>query len=73
MNTTDNFQRGRFEVGGRGVTVTSWFDAGTQIWHANVPALNHLLGNLDQNAITGETREAAIQAALNRLAPQLPK
>ena len=69
-NNTGNFERVRLEVAGRGVTVTSWFDPAKQVWHANVPAFLHLLGNQDQHAITGITREKAIQAVLGRLAPQ---
>ena len=70
MENTDTFERARLEVAGRGVTITSWYDAGKHLWRANAPAFQHLLGDSDKEAITGATRERAVNAIQSRLAQQ---
>jgi hypothetical protein len=71
LESPDKFERVRLEVSGHGITVTSWFDSGKQIWRANAPALLHILGTRAEDAITGTTREKAIQAIQGRLSNQL--
>jgi len=65
---TEEFERVRLDVSGRGVTVTSWYDTLHQCWRANAPAHGHLLNDLVDNPVTGSTREKAIVAVRGRLA-----
>lgn len=71
LESPDKFERVQVDVVGHGVTITSWFDSGKQLWRANAPALLSLLGNRDEDRITGTTREKAIQAIMGHLANQL--
>lgn len=71
MPTPDTFERTRVSVANYGVTITSWFDNGKNVWRANAPALQHLLGDQNEDACTGVTRERAISAITSRLTQQL--
>lgn len=62
MKSPMEFERLRVEIGGRGIIVTSWFDAGKQVWRANAPALLHLLGDAHPDTMSGATRQKAISA-----------
>jgi hypothetical protein len=65
------FERTRMEIGGRGVTFTSWYEPDKQQWRANAPAFTHLMA-AEEKVSTGQSRAAAIQAASAYLAKRLP-
>ena len=71
LESPDKFERVRLTVAGHGVTVTSWFDSRRQLWRANAPALLSILGSGEEDLITGNTREKALQIIQGRLADQL--
>lgn len=72
------FERSRIELGnGRGITITSWFDADKNQWRASAPAFLHLLAGADgqkSQDFSGATRDKAILSVrsvlVNRLAPR---
>ncbi|GAB4460990.1 MAG: hypothetical protein OHK0029_25740 [Armatimonadaceae bacterium] len=71
QESPDKFERVRLTIAGTGVTVISWFDSKLQLWRANAPALLWLLGDREENQITGTTREKALQSIQNRLTDQI--
>jgi hypothetical protein len=72
MNT--EFERTRVDIGGVGITITSWYEANKRRFCANAPAYLHLFSNgeLEDGSNTATTRAGAIQAIRNHLARRLP-
>ena len=62
LEAVQQFERIRVEVGGRGVTVTSWYEPEKNRWRGSAPALLHLLADADAQQLSGATRDKAIQA-----------
>jgi len=56
-----DFERTRQSMQGHGVTVTSWFDAGKQVWRASAPAYIHVTHEWPATALQGPTRLKAVE------------
>lgn len=55
-----DFERLRFEVSGRTVTITVWYDERTQAWSSSAPAYSHLFSRAAP--ASNRSRQAAIDA-----------
>ncbi|MDX1934520.1 MAG: hypothetical protein SFU56_18120 [Capsulimonadales bacterium] len=66
---TQDFERTRQDIAGRGVTITSWYESATRRYRANAPAYLHLFNDSDSPDArnTGTTRESAVRAVRDRL------
>ncbi len=62
LEAVQQFERIRVEVGGRGITVTSWYEPDKNRWRGSAPALLHLLAGADTQQLSGATRDKAIAA-----------
>jgi len=73
MEQVQQFERIRVEVGGRGITITSWYEPDKDRWRGNAPALLHLLAGAEPQQLTGTTRDKAIQAVSGVVAQRLAR
>ena len=71
MELVQEFDRTRVEVGGRKVTITSWFETETQRWRGSAPAFLHLLADTSPQQLSGPTRDKAIAVVSGIVAQRL--
>lgn len=62
-----DFERERYSVRGRGITVTSYYDDVHKRWYASAPNYLTVLHNHSDEPITGETRQKAVSGVLSQI------
>jgi hypothetical protein len=64
---TTEFERAKYDVGGRSVMITSWYDDRQEVWRASAPAYASALPARPDDNPPLDSRTAAIGQVIERL------